>query len=118
MDLYKPRLASFLRIRTIGNWRIKVYAISQNERFSSHHVLENTLNKVPKWLQDSDYNFTDYGIACIIIHEGREGIFSILNWWVDENMLRNQVFLTPSVESSEFISLSDSSLTFCVWDLG
>ena len=33
-------------------------------------------------------------IAFIIIHEATEGVFSLINWWVGENMLNTHIFLT------------------------
>ena len=119
MDSYRPRQAKFIKVHQAHNWRVKLYTLTLNEQFLSHDILDRALDKVPLWIENKlSSKLSNYNIACLIVHEGREGVFSILNWWVDENMLKNQVFITTPDKPTEFKLISDSGIAFCVWELG
>lgn len=118
MDKYKPRQATFLKIHEAGDWRVKIYTLTQHEQFTSYDILDRVLDMIPAWIKNGgNQDLSNYKIATLIVHEANEGIFSILNWWVDENMLQNQVYLTSPEESAGFESISDSGIAFCVWEL-
>lgn len=119
MRSYKPRTAEFLRIHEIEGWRIKVYTLTHKEFFTSHEILENALASLPVWLQNSrNYDLPDYRIGCLIVHEGNEGVFCILNWWTGENMLQNHVYLATQERPDGFKPYSEGGIAFCVWELG
>ncbi len=50
------------------------------------------------------------------MHEGKEGVFAIINWWIDENMLQNFVYLKKYNEQ-EFQLFSQDGICTCVWEM-
>lgn len=118
MDLYKPRKSTFVALHEIHHWQIKVYTITVNNQFSSKKTLNLALQKIPEWLGNSqNYPIPHFKIACFIMHEGEDAIYSVLNWWNIENMLHNHVWLTPKNKPSQFELFSEGGISFCVWEL-
>ncbi|NOT36248.1 MAG: hypothetical protein HOP11_02595 [Saprospiraceae bacterium] len=120
MKILKPYISRpirFIELFQWNEWKIKIYSISiHNEIVSTENIQQAKLN-VEKWLQTSNiYNLQTYSIATLIIHEGKEGCFAIINWWIDENMLQNFVYLKKSSEK-EFALFSDNGIVTCVWEL-
>ena len=63
------------------------------------------------------YGLETYGIATLIIHKGKEGCFAIINWWIDENMLQNHVYLARNETPDDFAVYSDKGIMTCVWEM-
>ena len=106
-----------MRIEVEG-WQIKVYSISVKQLIVSDIFIETAKEKVREWLRNSDNNSLEkYNIATLILHEGKEGCFAIINWWIDENMLQQFVYLTTYDQPPEFKLYSDSGIITCVWEL-
>ena len=115
---YKPRAIRFLEIYEHNNWHIKVYTISVKQKFQNTVVIENVMKKLGDWLPEpTNCTFTNYKIAILIIHEGREGIFTLLNWWIDDNMIQNQVWFSAHNKPFEFQEFSNKGMIVCVWEL-
>lgn len=115
---YQTRPIRFIELYQHQDWKIKIYSISiKNERFSSTHI-ELAKQQLNEWLKLSkNYPLTTYKIATLIIHEGKEGCFAILNWWIDDNMLQNHVFVATYKNPNHFKLFSDKGIITCVWEL-
>ena len=123
---YKPRPIRFLGIHTHsdpenGTWQIKLYAISVRSEFQPAdmtELIEHSKKQLPAWLAEScNYVLTTYNIATLILHEGKEGYFAIINWWIDDNMLQNHVYLSTFAKPDEFTLFSSGGIMTCVWEL-
>lgn len=53
----------------------------------------------------------------LILHSGTEGIFSLINWWVGNNMLNTHIFITKHNQTSDFRKISGDGLAPCIWEL-
>jgi hypothetical protein len=114
---YQSRPIRFLEIYVHNDWKIKVYSISVRREIISNEDLEQAKEKLDPWLEKAKQtNLPIYNMATLIIHEGREGVFAILNWWLDENMLQNHVYFKTPL-NQEFQSYSDNGIVTCVWEL-
>lgn len=114
---YQSRPIRFLEIYEHLDWKIKMYSISIHNEFVSQNNIEQVKSKIPDWLEKSNqYNFTTYNIATVIIHEGREGCFAIINWWIDENMIQNFVYLKNNTQD-DFFLYSNNEIVTCVWEM-
>jgi hypothetical protein len=81
-------------------------------------LLEHAKKHLPVWLAESrNYALTTYNIATLILHEGKEGYFAIINWWIDDNMLQNHVYLSTFAKPDEFTLFSGGGMMTCVWEL-
>ena len=116
--MYRPRRIEFLKIANIGNWQVKIYTIAKSGKFDHPVFLENVLSESKKWLASEN----SFAAACepyafLILHAGTEGIFSIINWWVDRNMLNQHIYLTLPDKPHQFKKISGDGLAPCVWEL-
>lgn len=101
------------------DWHFKVYTITLKNSFTSHQIYENARKQTAEWvLRAQNYPLPNYKIGCLIVHEGREGVFTLINWWIDENMMQHYVFFTPYNEPAKFEAYSERGIQFCVWELG
>jgi hypothetical protein len=115
---YAPRPVRYLGLSKCGHWRIKTYSISaKNERVDPDTVAHiGTL--LPAWLANATlYDLPTYRIATLIVHEGREGCFGIISWWIDNNMLQAFVYLATDSEHRDFRLFSDRGVFTCIWEM-
>ncbi len=117
MKAYRPRPIRFLEVFQHNDWAIKIYSISsKNERVNTQNVAV-AKNNLELWLQQSRIsNLEIYKIATLILHEFNDGCFSIINWWTDENMLQNFVYLKTN-SATDFVLYSDKGISTCVWEM-
>ena len=114
---YKTRPIRFIEIHEVLDWKIKIYSISIHQEFVDEANLITAKSKLSLWLAKSAiYDLPTYKMATLILHEGKEGIFAIINWWIDENMLQNFVYL-KKLNDTEFQLFSQDGITTCVWEL-
>jgi hypothetical protein len=113
---YISRPIRFLEIHRCGNWQVKVYSISIHAEFVSGENQDQAKSQLQFWLEKSRVHaLENYQIATLIIHECKEGCLAVLNWWIDENMLQNFVYL--KTEQTGFIPFSENGITACTWEL-
>lgn len=114
---HQPRPIRFVEVFLFGEWRIKIYSISINQEYASADNINAAKAKLGEWLlRSKDYSMPTYGIATLIIHEYRDGCFAVLNWWIDENMWQNFVYLKPK-DKNEFKIYSQNGMATCVWEM-
>lgn len=115
---YKPRPIRFLEIYEIDGWQLKIYSISTKNELVGEQLIENSKKNISLWLKNSEnYKLETYQIATLILHEGNEGNFAIINWWIDENMLQNHVYFSSFQNPYDFKNYSDKGIQTCVWEL-
>lgn len=115
---YKPRPIRFLELYEYNNWRIKIYSISNYNEFVEPKTVELAKTHFGKWLLNSqNYPLDIYNITTVILHEGKEGCFALINWWIDENMMQNHVYLLCKENGNDFKAYSDKGIMACVWEL-
>lgn len=117
MKAYKPRPIRFLELFQHNDWAIKIYSISSKKEQVNADDVALAKNNLEMWLQHSTfYNLETYKIATLILHEFNGGCFAIVNWWTDENMLQNFVYLKAN-NADEFVLYSDRGISTCVWEM-
>lgn len=113
---YIPRPIRFVELYTIGDWKIKMYSISIHGEIVSPKNIQLAKYNLESWLDKSTiYELEKYNVATLILHEGKEGCFVIINWWIDENMLQHFVYLLD--HNGDFRLFSDHGIITCVWEL-
>jgi hypothetical protein len=104
---YKKRPIRFIELYAYDGWQITIYGISIKGEFVNEQNRINAKTQLHKWLQNSNnYELDTYKIATLILHEGKEGCFAIINWWIDENMLQQHVYLATNSNPAVFSSYS------------
>lgn len=113
---YSTRPVRFVEIHLHKDWKIKVYSISIKNETVSQENIDTAKQNLDHWLSGSKITgLKNYKIATLILHEGKGGCFAIINWWVDENMLQNFVYLKQ--DSSNYKIISDKGIITCVWEM-
>jgi hypothetical protein len=113
---YLQRPVRFLEIHLHNDWQIKLYSISIKNEYVSKENVQKAKQHLDNWLSKSSiYNLETYKIATLILHEGKEGCFAIINWWIDENMLQNFVYLIE--DGQDYKLFSANGITTCVWEM-
>ncbi len=115
---YAPRPVRYLGLERCGDWRIKTYSISAKNEFADAGTAAHIRTLLPAWLaNNTSYALPTYGVATLIVHEGREGCFGIVSWWIDENMLQTFVYLATDAARRDFRLFSDRGIFTCVWEM-
>lgn len=115
---YQARSIRFHKVVRTQEWQTKVYHITYQNHFSAQTTLDQAIATLPQWLSDAETQTEVSGrIANLIVHEGRDGIWSILSWWVGGNMLQTQTYFS-SLDQPQILKTyaSEGSLA-CVWEL-
>lgn len=115
---YKTRPVRFIDLYHHDGWVIKMYGISVVNEVVSQSNISNARNQLTKWLENTKlYPLETYNIATLILHEGKEGCFAIINWWIDESMLQQFVYLAKKESPDVFEIYSDKGIITCVWEM-
>lgn len=115
---YTTRSIRFLEVYECGNWKVKIYSISVHREYVKNEIVKIVKSNISEWLKNAaNYPLETYQIATLILHEGKEGCFAIINWWIDDNMLQQFVYLSNNIDPNEFKLYSDKGIITCVWEL-
>ena len=118
MKKYKSRTIEFKEIFEVEGWKIKIYTIAKNGDFAHPKYYEHVKIQLPEWLaMDNSFVSENYKVGFLILHSATEGIISLINWWVGENMLNTHVFITYPKKREDFTKISGDGLSSCVWEL-
>jgi hypothetical protein len=116
-SVYTTRSIGFVEVHQHKDWQVKVYRIAIKKEYVLQDHIQKAIENLDNWLSNSKiYDLDTYKIATLIIHEGKEGCFAIINWWIDENMLQNFVYLMKKGEP-DFKLFSGNGIITCVWEL-
>lgn len=115
---YKKRPVRFIELYETNGWKMKIYSISVLNERVSQETISQVKKQVPGWLKHSIIHpLETYNIATLILHEGNEGVFALINWWIGENMIQHYVYFSGYDNPVEFTLFSDKGISFCVWEL-
>ena len=115
---YKSRPIKFLELYHHIDWKIKIYSISVKNDVVDQSFIKLAKQNLTLWLSKKEiYNLDTYGVATLILHEGKEGCFAIISWWIDQNMVQLFVYLATYEKPSEFVLYSDNGIITCTWEM-
>ncbi len=118
MKIYRSRKIEFRETIAIKDWTIKIYTISKGETFNHPEFYQTVKKELEKWLLlDNSFNPNNDKIGFLILHSGNEGIFSIINWWIDRHMMNTHIFLSKLNDPISFTKVSGDGLAPCIWEL-
>ncbi|HMW01406.1 MAG TPA: hypothetical protein PKE58_14810 [Acidobacteriota bacterium] len=118
MKMYRPRKIQLNRRLAINNWNVKVYTITHQSRFESAVTLQSAIARLPGWLEKSRATgFETHGVAFLIVHEGLDGVWTLINWWMCDELLQSLTFFTSYKTPTEFQPFPQEGFAACVWEL-
>lgn len=118
-ETYAPRRIEFVQQVNTGQNRIKVYTISNKEAYSSPETLNSCIRTLPTWEKEiNQSNLPTHGHAFLIVHEAREGVLILLNWWTGGEMLETKIYFA-SYDSPTRLepSIFQDKALVCIWEL-
>ncbi|MBS0661478.1 MAG: isochorismatase [Verrucomicrobia bacterium] len=114
---YRPRSIRRCDLLAYEGWRLKVYSISARQDLPGRPLVEAARMLARTHLPRPAIAPGRYGVGVLIVHEGADGNYVLLDWWEGENMLQHRVFRAPSWDPLNFRRCSPEECAFCVWEL-
>ena len=116
--MYKARHIKFKEVVSLDKWKIKCYTISKHKQFRSAKIYDQSISNLSNWLQEmNSFDSSHDYMAFLILHEGTEGVFSLINTWVGSNMLQTHIFISSYEDPSDTRKISGDGLFACIWEL-
>ena len=117
MTPYEPRPIRFLDLWRVDDWRIKVYGIAHAQPQPRPELIAAAQRVAARQLSSLPDGLRHYHVGFLGVHDGRTSNFVFLDFWADENELHHHVFVSPTAEPDQFIYVTPTGLSACVWDL-
>lgn len=114
---YRERPIRFLEVLSCGDWRLKLYSISAKREVCRADLIEAAKGVASRELPSPALTPERYGVGTLIVHEGNDANFVLLDYWAGENMLHHGVFSSPLERPLELTDFSATKLAMCVWEL-
>jgi len=115
---YHPREVRAHGIWETGEWRWKAYSIRHQERAEAGEEFFEWLRLLAMERASAHPpDSTVYGVGFLIAHSGRYGDYALIQWWGDEDMLYNSVYVAPPGDYENFELMTTAGMTACVWEL-
>ena len=117
---YQARPIQFLGLTdpaSTGGWTLKRYGLSRHGGPVAESLSAMADAIAAERLPRPGRAAGRYGLGFQIVHEGREGGFVLLDWWVGENMLEHHVFFCPGPDHERHRELARTEPAFCVWEM-
>lgn len=114
---YTPRAVAFQGVRPVGRWRVKCTAITVRGR-AAHFadVFDAAWTKAETLLAAMDGG-ADAGVASLIVHVGTGGVWLLLDWWEQGDMLMHRHFHASIDDPARFTDVAPQHVGPCVWEL-
>ncbi|MGH6762167.1 MAG: hypothetical protein ACRECW_11340 [Phyllobacterium sp.] len=116
-DIYKPRAAWFEGFVDCGPAKIKLSIIQAGDK---GRLASDTLAKARQKIalaSDRLAASNHLGAGYAVLHEGEQGLWLLLHWWLDGGISTQIVWRSDLRGTIEFID-ADPLLMACVWELG
>lgn len=114
---YTPRPVRYLELAEQDGWRVKVYGISVHDKTPDDALVDAAIDHAFDQLPTPPTADNRHGVAILIVHEGNDGIWLLLDWWFGQDMLKHRLFSSPYDDPYGFEDISDSRTMACVWEL-
>ena len=119
MEQFKKRAISYLGLYEFNDWKFKIYNIKYDETKVIPEIEKIIKSKLPDWVKEKTQinSYPNYKIGTVIIHEAKDCVFTLVNWWVYENVLQHHVYFSELDSPNEIVDYSDKGIQFCVWEI-
>lgn len=115
-ETYRERPVRCEGVLEAGGWRLKVYGIAYRGERPRPEVVAAAKEAALPALPQPPTTGDRYGVGFLIVHDGRDGCWCLLDWWGGEDILFHRLFAAPSDRPREMGPVTDFK-TACVWEL-
>jgi len=109
---YKKRNVSFLNVMKHGDWKMKVYGINLEDT-----PRDKILYYLGEQLPTPACTEVRYGLGFLIIHRGVEANWFLLNWWSNEDIVRQKLYASSVDNFNAIKPVEDQNVLACVHEL-
>jgi len=113
---YETRPIRFLDLLERDGWRLKCYGITVDGEYPEDSLVDAGLDRAVERLPTPATAEDRYGVGIVVVHEGADGNYVLVDWWYGENMLANHVFYSTRADPLSFEYISPGMMA-CVWEL-
>lgn len=117
-EQYQDRKICFYGLLEVAGWQVKTYTISNKPAFTAHAIKDSILAALPAWLSTpAGSPLPAYNHAFLIIHEAREGVWVLLNWWTGGEMVARSTWFVGYEGPPKILHQPENDGLVCVWEL-
>ena len=117
---YKTRPIRFLELAEHAGWKIKLYGIRAPDDTGNtkpdQQLVGLAKEVVLTQLPQPAVTDNRYGVGFLIIHQGQQRNWFLLDWWVKEDILKQRLFSSP-LQAADDLTPAEADLLACVWEL-
>lgn len=118
---YRRRPVRFLELAEREGWRLKVYGI----RFQSgpefqtpdKALVQAAIARAFDSLERPATSSDRYGVGFLIVHQGQDRNWVLLDWWYDSEILKQRLFSSAIDKPLELSSVLQSDIVACTWEM-
>ena len=112
---YRPRHVTFLGVRELPGWTVKVHGISlAGAEGVAPALVEAGLHRAVGVLSGAAPGA--HAIACLTLHDAADHGYALVSWWSDTNELHQQIFSAPAGDPGQMAPHGSPAIG-CVWEL-
>jgi hypothetical protein len=113
---YEQRSVRHLETWAHDGWLLKVYGLAYRGEAPPSHVVD-AAKRAAAWTLPMPPQTPDrYGLGFLVVHEGQDARWLLVDWWGFESVLHHRLFWAPLEGEPEFKRAPDP-VTACVWEL-
>ncbi len=116
-EKYEDRPFEFAGLWDDNGWKFKIYKITHK---SNTPADEMTFDIAKDFAHVCIAKFTElapaYGLGYLILHNGMDSNFIVVNFWVGENMLRTHTMISQLSSPYNYVETTHTGMNVCVWD--
>ncbi|MEO1213598.1 MAG: hypothetical protein AAFY45_08750 [Bacteroidota bacterium] len=118
VEAYVDRPIAYYELIRVYAWQVKTYRIGDFAHNRSEEIFTQALEQLPQWLEKAEKTgLPVYQIAFLVFHEGREGMWILLNWWTGGEMLQTHVYFCGYTRDEQIKAATHEGGLICVWEL-
>jgi hypothetical protein len=114
---YRSRPIRFLELWQPDGWRLKLYGIAVDDEVPRASLVTAAREAVLRALPTIPDDWDRYDVGWVVVHDGRDGVFVLLDWWGGENMMFQRLWMGPRERPAELTPAGPLAPTACVWEL-
>lgn len=110
---YAKRRLSFLQLWEPPGWHIKVYGLSASGGAPRADLVGRATAVAARRLAAGPRG---HGVGWLLIHEGEDGDYVLIDWWVGQDMIQHHLYGAPRGDD-RLRYRWPAGVGFCVWEL-
>jgi hypothetical protein len=113
---YEQRSVRRLELWAHDDWLLKVYGLAYRGEAPPSNVVGAAKRAAAVTLPMPAQTRDRYGVGFLVVHEGQDARWLLVDWWGFESVLHHRLFRAPLEGEPEFKRAPDA-VTACVWEL-